>query len=104
MHRMVISKREAGNYDLGRPAGCDLSCGQLVTHNAIVHLDKKPAVVERDTRAAGAALFASLAEAHGEISLAVAGGILESHQEPAWRRSVVGVVATTPGVDIDHAV
>ena len=101
---MVAGEGQARHDDLGRPGGRDHPCRQGVAHDAIVHLRKQPAVVKRDARATGAAFLASLAEAHDDIGPAVAGGVLQGHQEATGRRRVVVVIAAAPGVDVDHAV
>ena len=84
----------------GAPVGAILP-RQRIAHDAIVHFGVERAVVERDAGAAVAPFCDGLAEADGNIGLAIALGVLQRDQKSAGRGLVIAVIAAAPGVDVD---
>jgi hypothetical protein len=69
----------------GTAVGTIPSFGQRIAHDAIIDLGIERTVIERGSRAAMRALLESVAEAQGNVSLAVVVGILQRHEETAGR-------------------
>jgi hypothetical protein len=104
MHGMVAGEGKPGDDSLWFAGRDDAVLAQRVAYDAIVHLGVEGTLVKGDAGATVIALLDSVAEAGGDIGLAVAVDVLQSHEESPRRRRIVAVIAAAPGVDVDHAV
>src|ERR1700752_2226535 len=104
MHRVIAGERKPGDNDLGRRIRRSCARRQCVAHDAIVRFSVKRPIVERDPGSPGIAALDAGPEAGDHISAALTPGVLQSHQESAWRWRVVAIIAPAPGIDVQYPI
>src|ERR1700760_4770759 len=102
VHRMVAGERQRRDDDLRRRSRSDHSRRQRITHDAIVYFGVKRTVIEGDAGAAATALGEAVPEAKMHVGMSTSLCVLERHEETAWRRGIVTVIAAAPGIHIHY--
>jgi len=104
MHRVIAGDRHAAQDRLGLAGGRRLAVLQRVADDLVVELGVQPILVQPDAGAAMRALGEGRAEAHIDVGMTCALGVLERDQKSAVMRLVFAEIDAAPGVHVDRAI
>src|ERR1700733_11354162 len=104
MHWVIAGEGKPRNNDLRLRIRRRCARRQCVAHDAIVRFGVERSIVESDPGSPGIAAVGAGTKAGDYISAALTPGVLQRHQESAWRWRVVTKIGPAPGVDVQHPI